>query len=323
MIGVTSRRARTPPPSGGWAAGIDVGATWVRAIALGPAGWRRAKIRRGPGEISLPVTVRRALAALRLEPGAAAAVVVAARGVWTRREQRRAQRALAGLSPQIRVISDVEGAYAGALGTSPGILLLAGTGSIALGRDAAGRWHRAGGLGPLLGDEGSAFWIGRAWLQTMTGRRDLARLRRIATAPDAVARIAGAAPGVLRRARDGHRAAREIVRVAQRQLASTVIEIARCLKLSGPVPVSWAGSLLGEPRFRAGVWRSVRQAGVAIAPRAPAASAAEAAARKAAAALAPANRSSRRSHGLRLNRAAPGAEKGPVARRRPIAGRDM
>src|ERR671922_279575 len=47
----------------------------------------------------------------------------------------------------------------------PGALLLAGTGSIVLGRDARGRLVRAGGLGPLIGDEGSAFWLGREWLR--------------------------------------------------------------------------------------------------------------------------------------------------------------
>jgi glucosamine kinase len=322
---VTSRHARTRPRADGWAAGVDVGGTWIRAVALGQAGRRRrAKIRRGPGEVSLPVAVRRALAALRLEPGAAAAVVVAARGVWTAREERRARRALAGLAPHIRVISDVEGAYAGALGTTPGILLLAGTGSIAVGRDAAGRWHRAGGLGPLLGDEGSAFWIGRAWLRAMTGRRAVARLRRIATAPDAVARIAAAAPAVLREARGGHRAARAIVRLAQRQLARTVIEVAQYMKLGGPVPVSLAGSLLGDLQFRAGVWRRVGRAGLAIAPRAPSASAAEAAARKAAAHFLPGNRPGSRSHGLRLDHAFAGrregssGEAGPEGRARGV-----
>ena len=85
--------------------------------------------------------------------------------MWTAPERERARAALAPLAPTVRIMSDVEAAYLGALGTGAGVLLLAGTGSIALGRDAAGRWHRAGGLGPLLGDEGSAFWIGRAWLR--------------------------------------------------------------------------------------------------------------------------------------------------------------
>lgn len=49
---------------------------------------------------------------------------------------------------------------AGAPG-QPGVVLIAGTGSIAYGRDAHGGAARAGGWGHVLGDEGSGFWIGR------------------------------------------------------------------------------------------------------------------------------------------------------------------
>ena len=62
---------------------------------------------------------------------------------------------------QVRVTTDLEIAFEAAFGTSEGILLLAGTGSAALGRDAAGRTARAGGRGPWFSDEGSAFDIGR------------------------------------------------------------------------------------------------------------------------------------------------------------------
>jgi glucosamine kinase len=261
--------------------GIDVGGSWVRAVALDERGRRAAKFARRPATGPLPVVVRRAIAALRLGPAGAGALVVAARGVWTAAERRQARRALGALAPAVRIISDVEAAYLGALGAAPGVLLLAGTGSIALGRDAAGRWHRAGGLGPLLGDEGSAFWIGRAWLRATARRRDLGRLRRMASGPDAVARIAVTAPAALGAARDGQRVARAIVSGAQQDLAGIVVAVARRLRLARPVPVSWAGSLLDDGAFRAGVWRSVRSAGLAIAPRPPAETAAQAAARAA------------------------------------------
>ncbi|HAE22824.1 MAG TPA: hypothetical protein DCG47_10940 [Spirochaetaceae bacterium] len=55
--------------------------------------------------------------------------------------------------------SDAEAALAGALGSPEGYLLIAGTGSIALGRSREGRTCRAGGWGHYLGDEGSAFWL--------------------------------------------------------------------------------------------------------------------------------------------------------------------
>ena len=48
-----------------------------------------------------------------------------------------------------------------ATGDGPAIVLVAGTGSAAVGRDAQGRVARVGGHGPLLGDEGSAYDIGK------------------------------------------------------------------------------------------------------------------------------------------------------------------
>jgi N-acetylglucosamine kinase-like BadF-type ATPase len=54
----------------------------------------------------------------------------------------------------------------------PGVVIIAGTGSIAYGRDAAGRTARAGGWGYLLGDEGGGFWIGRAALSAVVRHFD-------------------------------------------------------------------------------------------------------------------------------------------------------
>lgn len=62
---------------------------------------------------------------------------------------------------EIRVTTDLEIALEAAFGRGEGILLLAGTGSAAFGRDADGRTARAGGRGPWFSDEGGAFDIGR------------------------------------------------------------------------------------------------------------------------------------------------------------------
>jgi glucosamine kinase len=43
----------------------------------------------------------------------------------------------------------------------PGVLLIAGTGSIVIGRGREGSMFRVGGWGPYFGDDGSGFWIGR------------------------------------------------------------------------------------------------------------------------------------------------------------------
>jgi N-acetylglucosamine kinase-like BadF-type ATPase len=73
------------------------------------------------------------------------------------------QQVLRNLFPhsRIRVESDAFIAYIGAIGLEPGVLLIAGTGSIAIARRADGGMMRVGGWGPHFGDEGSGFWIGR------------------------------------------------------------------------------------------------------------------------------------------------------------------
>jgi N-acetylglucosamine kinase len=62
---------------------------------------------------------------------------------------------------QIIIESDAFIASIGAIGVDPGILLIAGTGSIVIGRDRNRVMFRVGGWGPHFGDEGSGFWIGR------------------------------------------------------------------------------------------------------------------------------------------------------------------
>ena len=61
----------------------------------------------------------------------------------------------------IDVVGDMETTLEGAFGSGPGVIVIAGTGSIAYGRDASGKTLRAGGWGFAIGDEGSAHWIGR------------------------------------------------------------------------------------------------------------------------------------------------------------------
>ncbi len=62
---------------------------------------------------------------------------------------------------QIIIESDAFIASIGAIGIDPGVLLIAGTGSIVIGRDKDRAMFRVGGWGPYFGDEGSGFWIGR------------------------------------------------------------------------------------------------------------------------------------------------------------------
>jgi phenylacetic acid degradation operon negative regulatory protein len=62
---------------------------------------------------------------------------------------------------RVAVTGDERTALRGAFGGGPGIVVISGTGSIAVGGDGRGREHRCGGWGWLLDGAGSAFDIGR------------------------------------------------------------------------------------------------------------------------------------------------------------------
>jgi glucosamine kinase len=72
----------------------------------------------------------------------------------------------------IRVTDDMELAYAAHFGAGEGVLVYAGTGSIAYHRTAQGAVLRSGGYGYLLGDEGGAFWQGREALKLLLAAQD-------------------------------------------------------------------------------------------------------------------------------------------------------
>jgi N-acetylglucosamine kinase-like BadF-type ATPase len=267
---------RTPCPI---VLGADIGASWVRLVAR--SGDRRL------GALRTPATAVDDLG--RFFPSAlrargwrnVAALVVGSRGIWTTAERRAVARRLARVARRVEVLSDAQIAHLGALGGGPGVLILAGTGSIVIGRDRAGRWARAGGFGPLLGDEGSGFWLGRAWLRATTQGEDFLPARRLIQSRDPVRGIAALAPSVIARARRGDRRARTIVAEAQRHLAAQAVDVVRRLRLRAPVTVSWAGSVLDDAWYRAGVARALAREGVRARWQAPAMPPVEAAAQRA------------------------------------------
>jgi len=65
------------------------------------------------------------------------------------------------------VVGDMVIAMEAASDGGPGVVVIAGTGSIAYGRNAAGQMARAGGWGFAISDEGSGHWIGRAAVTTV------------------------------------------------------------------------------------------------------------------------------------------------------------
>ena len=254
------------------AVGADVGGTRLRLIAVDDGRIVRRLSTSAPRVADLAKFLQAIWKTQGWTRRDVGALVVASRGIWTLRERRALAARFARLAPRVEVLSDAQAALLGALGSDhPGLLVLAGTGSIVIGRDARGRWARAGGLGPLLGDEGSAFWIGRAWLRATTRGEDFLPVRRLVTHPDAVARIAALAPSVLRRARRGDPRARPVIREAQAHLARLAVDVARQLRLPRPVAVSWAGGVLDDPGFRDGLKRAVARSGLRARWLAPAA----------------------------------------------------
>lgn len=107
-------------------------------------------------------------------------VLVGMAGVWADVERRRYLQDLADAweqyiaadVPRITVISDVELVQLAALGDGPGVICIAGTGSIAVGRRADGRTIRVGGWGPRIDDAGGGFWIGREALNAVVRMLD-------------------------------------------------------------------------------------------------------------------------------------------------------
>lgn len=180
----------------------------------------------------------------------------------------------------VRVTWDGETAWLGAFCAEPGIAVFAGTGSGALGCDGD-RWARAGGHGFLLGDEGSAYWIGRAaanaalrWEDGMGGSaalrdavvaasgRDLAGLvEDVHSHPAERRRLASLAPVATALAGQDE-AARRIALEAAGHLAGLAAAVRRRL---GPLPVCGMGGVLSAPV----IWDRFAELTGAVRPLAP------------------------------------------------------
>jgi N-acetylglucosamine kinase len=77
-----------------------------------------------------------------------------------------------GANARVVVVNDALVALIAGVGDDPGIVIIAGTGSIVYGRNAARDAARAGGWGHILGDEGSGYWIGRRALRAVVRQAD-------------------------------------------------------------------------------------------------------------------------------------------------------
>jgi N-acetylglucosamine kinase-like BadF-type ATPase len=172
-------------------------------------------------------------------------------------------------SPELIVTHDAAIALAGALDGHPGIVVIAGTGSLAFGRNSAGETARAGGWGYIFGDEGSAFDIARQGLRAAlrehegwgprtaltpalvaaTGAAEPNQMLHLFYTPDwPRPRVAELAQVVGRIAEEGDPVAREILRNSARQLADLVRAVRRQLfSDEEPARVSWTGGVFTNP----------------------------------------------------------------------------
>lgn len=97
---------------------------------------------------------------------------------------------VAAVLPDSQIVpsSDFEIALVGAHGERHGVLLLAGTGSVAYGINGVGQSAQAGGWGYLLGDEGGGYWMGMSALKQIVRAAD----GRESLSPDLTAAVLGA-----------------------------------------------------------------------------------------------------------------------------------
>jgi N-acetylglucosamine kinase-like BadF-type ATPase len=167
-----------------------------------------------------------------------------------------------GQRQPVRVVNDALVALVAGAPTGIGIVVVAGTGSIAYGVDPSGNDARAGGWGYLLGDEGSAFWLGhyavRHAIRAADGRGIPTKLYPLICEKLGVSdpvklvewfydqelsrgRVADLASLVETACADGDEAARTLMDQAAKHLASAARAVTNHLDFPGRHPIILAG----------------------------------------------------------------------------------
>lgn len=170
------------------------------------------------------------------------------------------------ISTPIDVVGDMHIALEAAFDSGLGVIVIAGTGSIAYGRDRQGKTLRAGGWGFAIGDEGSAHWIGRAAVSAVLRAGDCEAAETVAAASLArdlfnawgvaslsdLARAANSVPPPDFAAlfpcvaASADELARQVLRSAGRELAKVAAVVIRRLFAkddTAPVPVAMTGGV--------------------------------------------------------------------------------
>lgn len=228
---------------------------------------------RGPGSAVRPgralVTatsvadlIRSTLAQANLLRADAMVVGAAGAGRLADAEEIRTALARERIANRVFVVTDVMLAFE-ALGVDIGVVLVAGTGSVAIGRTPEGRMVRQGGLGWQMGDEGAGYWVGRTALVAAglahDGRGPVTELTpallKATGAPDfrdlvgwstvaAPREIANLTRAVAAVAKAGDAVARSILDRAASELAGLVNRLAGEFHGGSAIPVGLTGGML-------------------------------------------------------------------------------
>lgn len=191
----------------------------------------------------------------------------------------------------LHVTDDAAIALTAAHEGGPGIITIAGTGSVSMGRNAAGQCARAGGWGYALGDEGSAYDVVRralraslrfseGWgpptvlhdrLLNCTHTSEIHELRRlIYTVEYPRPRVAAWAPLVCEAARENDPVARGIIRSTCRALVRITSVVRNRLFQNVPAAVAYIGGMFLDDSIRESFVEQLGRKGVtAHLPRRP------------------------------------------------------
>lgn len=268
---------------------IDGGGSGSRGALVSPAGVQ-SRSQGGPCqalEHHLPETVSEILKQARLlgaeRPPKYAIAAIAGAAHRTMAAQLEAELRRQSAWPW-RVLGDAQWSLAGVVQHERGLLLIAGTGSVALGLHHQ-KLAQAGGWGPLLGDSGSGYRLGLLAMRHLTAVLDglvpVSRLfaelgdiserlaqrdfRRLAEdgilAPRAVAALA---PRILAAAQQGDGPSIALVDEAAQDLAVTGVAVARRLDLldEARLPIGLAGGLFRSPFYQARVRQALQALGL-------------------------------------------------------------
>lgn len=166
----------------GFYAGVDAGASRTRCVVTDGTG-RLVSVGTGPAGAYHPARPQASAEAIRLALSEALAPLGAGKGlvglglgVAGAGRGGRADLAnlleAAGIARRVVITHDAEAALWGAFPSGEGIIVIAGTGSVAYGRDASGREAQVGGWGREIDDVGGAWWVGRQALQAVARAHD-------------------------------------------------------------------------------------------------------------------------------------------------------